>query len=525
SWTYADLRGNASAIAKLLLSRKPAAKSLNEDRVAILCPGGCYYAAAMWGVWAAGGIAVPLAVSYPPKELAFYLEDTNATAILAHPSLVDTATAAAAQAQSLTSAKIDVFSIADTLQDPTIRQSDIDVGSVPINDSNRAMLIYTSGTSTGKPKGVVTRFSNLTAQTDALISAWNWSTNDKLLHCLPLHHVHGVTVALACALRSGASLEMMPRFDAATIWKRVLHGAPDLTLFMGVPTMYVRLLQYYDEHLDSKEQRMAKDAWGRLRMTVSGSSALPTSVAKRWKDVTGHTMLERYGMTEIGMGLSNSASNEAERFEGCVGLPLPGVSVRLCYTEDDPNGSVYRKGDVVKSTDVPGEIQIKGASVFDEYWNRPAEMTTKEFTADGWFRTGDIAIRDSQFARAPFRILGRNSIDIIKSGGYKISALEIERHLLEHPRIADCAVVGIQDVEWGERVAAVVAPKSKGSRPSTPVEGGDELRLDAESIRAWLKKTMAHYKVPSRYIVLEEGEGIPRNVMHKIDKKVVRAMF
>ena len=223
---------------------------------------------------------------------------------------------------------------------------------------------------------------------------------------------------------------------------------------------------------------------------VSGSAALPVSTLERWKQISGHTLLERYGMTEIGMALSNPL--RGERVPGSVGTPLPSVEVQLVGENGEP---------VVRGT--PGEIEVRGPSVFAEYWGKPD--ATRDAFRDGWFRTGDTAVVEN----GVYRILGRTNIDILKTGGHKVSALEIEETLREHPAIAECAVVGVPDAEWGERVAAAVVLKA-----------GDA--LDLPSLRAWAREFLAAYKIPSRILVLD---ALPRNAMGKVMKPAIAAMF
>jgi malonyl-CoA/methylmalonyl-CoA synthetase len=211
---------------------------------------------------------------------------------------------------------------------------------------------------------------------------------------------------------------------------------------------------------------------------------------EKWQEISRHTLLERYGMTEIGMGISNPY--EGERKAGYIGKPLPGVSVRLI----DENG-------VIEKEEVPGEIQIKGANVFKEYWGK-TEATEKAFTEDGWFKTGDVAVIENGY----FRILGRDSVDIIKSGGYKISALEIEEVLRKHPQLADCAVVGIPDDEWGELVVAAIVLRNAN--------------LDLKQLNEWMRSMMPAYKTPRKYLIVDE---LPRNAMGKVTKNDVKKLF
>jgi len=228
-----------------------------------------------------------------------------------------------------------------------------------------------------------------------------------------------------------------------------------------------------------------------MRLMVSGSAALPASVHKQWTALTGQKLLERYGMTEIGMGLSNPF--HGERRPGAVGQPLPLVEVRL----------KAENGELVTNEGEPGEIQVKGPGVFDEYWKRP-EITAESFD-DGWFRTGDMAVIETGY----YRIMGRLSVDIIKSGGYKLSALEIEAELLEHPAIRECAVIGLPDDTWGERVAAAVVLK-------------DGTTLELETLRDWCRDKLSHYKLPKQLLVVDT---LPRNAMGKITKPAVRELF
>jgi malonyl-CoA/methylmalonyl-CoA synthetase len=348
------------------------------------------------------------------------------------------------------------------------------------------MILYTSGT-TSRPKGVVTTHANIAAQITSLVDAWEWSADDRILLCLPLHHVHGIINVVSCALWSGATCEMLSRFEANAVWDRIVCGSQ--TLFMAVPTIYAKLIAAWDAV--SPERRAALSAaCSRLRLMVSGSAALPVNTLQRWKEISGHTLLERYGMTEIGMALSNPL--RGQRVPGSVGTPLPSAEVRLA----GENGEPVPAG-------MPGEIEVRGPSVFAEYWGKPE--ATREAFREGWFRTGDTAVVEN----GRYRILGRTNVDILKTGGHKVSALEIEETLRQHPAIAECAVVGIPDPEWGERVAAAV------------VLNGSET-LDLTSLRAWAKDFLATHKMPSRLLMLD---ALPRSAMGKVMKPVVAKMF
>ncbi|KAJ2324907.1 hypothetical protein GGI00_005192 [Coemansia sp. RSA 2681] len=479
--SYADLLGDA---------RKVRAALGNKDHlgasIAMLMPNNYEYAAVQWGIWAAGGAAVPLSPMHPERELEYFISNSNARYLICHPTLLPNVQTALGRLGS---------SLKVIMSDCIMEMAHVEsADDVAIDENQGALFIYTSGT-TGKPKGVVHTHATIAAQVCALHKAWGWTAKDRLLHMLPLHHIHGIVVALCSALYSGATTEMMPKFDRDSVWSRIIDGPQDISILMGVPTIYSRLLQALDE-MPPERQLAASGAMGRLRLTVSGSSALPTSVFRQWQQATGQVMLERYGMSEIGMALSNDAANPATRRAGSVGKPLPSVQVRLA----DANNV-----DVTNVPQASGMIQVKGPSVFREYYGLP-DKTAEEFTSDGWFITGDIGTRD---AEGRYYIMGRESVDIIKSGGYKLSALEIERELLDHPSVADVAVVGIPSAEWGETVAAAVVLRADSS-------------LSISDLKPWCYARMANYKTPRQLCTVE---ALPRNLMGKLDKKAVKALF
>jgi len=335
---------------------------------------------------------------------------------------------------------------------------------------------------------VITTHANNEAQVRSLVEAWGWRSDDHIPLFLPLHHVHGIINILTCGLWSGATVEVFEGFDADKVLARVADGA--FTLFMAVPTIYVKLIRAIEETELGERQRIIA-GFGGMRLMISGSAALPASDHEHWTDLTGQKLLERYGMTEIGMGISNPL--DGERRPGAVGRPLPGVEVRL----------VSESGEVIEGEDEPGEIQIRGSAVFLEYWRNP-EVTAESFV-DGWFKTGDMAILEIGY----YRILGRLSVDIIKSGGYKLSALEIEDALRQHPAIRECAVVGVEDDTWGEAVAV-----------AAEIHEGAELELDG--LRGWASDKLSKYKLPK---LLEVVGALPRNAMGKVTKPAVRTLF
>lgn len=471
-FTYGDLLARARAVAAVLLDGRV---DLAEERVAFIAPPGIDYVAVQWGTWIAGGIAVPLCLQHPTPELEYTITDSDASIVVAHPDWVERVDEVAKKGNR-------------RLLLTTALSADSAVRLPDLTTDRRAMMIYTSGT-TGKPKGVVSTWRMIEAQVTALVEAWGWRPDDAILHVLPLHHLHGIINVLTCALWSGARCRMLPRFDASEVWN--LFDTDGLTLFMAVPTIYARLTKGWEEADEPTRQRWSAAA-AKLRLMVSGSAALPVSTLNQWREVSGHTLLERYGMTEIGMAISNPLNGERE--PGKVGAPLPGVEVRLAGEGDA----------VIEEEGVPGEIQVRGDNVFKEYWRRPDE-TAKSFTEDGWFRTGDTAVREN----GTYRILGRNSVDIIKTGGYKVSALEIEEVLRTHPAIEEVAVVGVEDPEWGECVSAAVC-LAKGQS------------LDIETLRRWGKERLAAYKVPTRLRCIDE---LPRNAMGKVTKPDVKKLF
>ncbi len=469
SYSYGQLLESSARTSGVLLGDSA---DLNEARVAFLVPPGIDYVATQWGIWRAGGIAVPLGLMHPAAELEYVLDDTGASTVVVESELRD---------------RIEPLAASRSLRVVTTDEAaSHEVAALPtIDPSRRAMILYTSGT-TSKPKGVVTTHANIQSQIESLICAWGWTSDDHILHVLPLHHTHGITNVLLCALWSGATCEFLYPFDANKVLDRFTRT--DLTLFMAVPTIYAKLINAWQQA--SRETRQAvADGCSQMRLMISGSAALPVSTLHEWQDVSGHVLLERYGMTEIGMALSNPL--QGERVPGHVGTPLPNVEVRR----------VDEGGTVLGEDEQPGEIEVRGPSVFSEYWGKPD--ATKDSFHNGWFRTGDIAVIEN----GSYRILGRSNVDIIKSGGYKISALEIEEVLRTHPLIQECAVVGVADEEWGERVGAYVV-------------SDEELELD--ELRTWAKERLATYKIPTRLLL---GDSLPRNAMGKVQKKSIVALF
>jgi malonyl-CoA/methylmalonyl-CoA synthetase len=469
-FTYDELlRASACTATEVLDGRH----DLDEARVAFLVTPGFDYVATQWAIWRAGGIAVPLPIAHPPAELEHLIRDSKSSTLIADAENAEVLEPLAKQ------------NGVKFLRCDTPHPTHLTHRTHPSHPSHlthpshptprRALIVYTSGT-TGRPKGVVTTHRSLTAQIESLIEAWEWTERDRTLLVLPMHHVHGILNIACCALWSGATLEILPRFDSEATWERL--GSGDLTVFSAVPTIYHRLIRSWDAARPEVQAARTRGCQA-MRLMMSGSAALPRNVLDRWKEIAGHVLLERYGMTEVGMALSNPL--HGERRPGYVGQPLPGVSARI----------------------IEGELQLKGFGVFSEYWRQPE--STRDAFVDGWFRTGDAAV----FEDGAYRLLGRLSVDILKCGGHKISAPEIEEILRTHPAIAECVVVGVDDIEWGQRVccAAELLPGT---------------RLDLDELKDWARPRLAPYKIPKALVCVDQ---LPRNAMGKVVKPEVAAFF
>lgn len=469
--SYGNLLDASARVAGALLDGRD---DLAEERVCFHVPPGFQHVAVQWGIWRAGGMAVPLALPHPVPELEYTVGDSDPAIVVAGGAGVDPCRRIA-----------EVGGRRFLLADAAIAHAP--ARALPaIGPARRAMMVYTSGT-TGRPRGVVTTHASLEAQITTLVDAWAWTADDRILLVLPLHHVHGIVNVVGCALWSGATCEMLPAFDADATWDAIASGR--LTLFMAVPTIYRRLIDAFDAAPPARQAAMRAGA-RKARLMVSGSAALPVQTLEEWRAITGHTLLERYGMTEIGMALSNPL--EGQRRPGAVGAPLPGVDVRIVNDEGQP----VAPGE-------PGSLEVRGPTVFQEYWRRPE--ATRDSFRDEWFVTGDHAVVED----GAFRLLGRSSVDILKTGGYKVSALEIEEVLREHPAIKEVAVVGVADPQYGERVSAAVE-----------LVAGASLALD--ELVTWGKERLAPYKVPR---ALRTVAALPRNAMGKVMKPEVAKLF
>jgi len=471
SISYATLnRCIEQLVSSLLVNRA----DLNEERIAFFVPASLHYVTALFAIWRAGGIAVPLNISAALPELEHALVTAGVTRLLTVNEHLPKLTELCA------SLRIEMV----TLEQPQQAASQAPTLAHP---ERRAMILFTSGT-TSKPKGVVSAHKTIRAQIRTLIEAWAWSADDSIPLFLPLHHIHGIINVLCCGLWAGATITLFPKFDMENILQQVSQRR--YNLFMAVPTIYVKIIQYLDT-LSAEQRELICSGFAAMRLNVSGSAACPVKVYNDWLDLTGQTLLERYGMTEIGMAIANPYNGD--RRAGAVGIPLPGVSVALFDEE-------HRQ---ITAEDLPGEIRIKGDNVFIEYWQNQ-EATTNSFHEE-WFCTGDIAVLESGY----YRIMGRSSVDIIKSGGYKLSALEIEGTLLTHEAIAECAVIGVEDETWGESVTAFLVLKADAD-------------LDYTTLKSWCEKKMSAYKIPKNIKILS---SLPRNAMGKVTKPDLKKYF
>jgi malonyl-CoA/methylmalonyl-CoA synthetase len=388
-----------------------------------------------------GAVFLPLNPAYTTDEVAFLVGDAEPAVFL------DDAGLAALVERSRT--------CADNFDDIDMQPDDL------------AALLYTSGT-TGRPKGAMLTHGNLTSNAEVLRDLWGFTSDDVLLHALPIFHMHGLFVAINCVLASGSSMIFLPKFDVDA----VLDALPRCTVMMGVPTHYTRLLD--DDRLD-------RAVCASMRLFISGSAPMLPATHNAFRQRTGHAVLERYGMTETAMLTSNPL--DGERRPGTVGLPLPGTDVRIA---DD------------------GVIEVRGPNVFAGYWRRP-ELATTEFTTDGWFRTGDIGMFDDG---GYLSIVGRAK-DLVISGGLNVYPREVEEVIDALPGVLESAVIGVPDPDLGEAVVAVVV--AVGDRP-----------LDPETIRAAARERLAGFKVPKR---IEIVDALPRNAMGKVEKASLRKSF
>lgn len=418
------------------------------------------------GTVMAGGVFLPLNTAYTDAELAFFLEDATPRVVVCDPARKDGIAPLAGVAEVMT---LDAQGMG-SLTDAAARHTGTD--PVPRQPDDLAAILYTSGT-TGRSKGAMLSHSNLASNSTVLRDYWRFSEADVLIHALPIFHTHGLFVATNVALLAGAQVVFLPGFDADAI----LDAMPQATALMGVPTFYTRLLA---------DPRLTRDLASNMRLFVSGSAPLLVDTHQQWEARTGHRILERYGMTETNMSTSNPY--EGERRAGTVGFPLPGVEARVMV-----DGKEVTDGGI-------GILEVRGPNVFQGYWKMP-EKTAEEFTADGWFITGDLASID---ADGYVTIVGRQK-DLIITGGLNVYPKEIEALIDDLPGVLESAVIGVPHPDFGEAVVAIVVPDDPG--------------LDAGRVQAALANDLANFKQPKKVVV---ADALPRNTMGKVQKKALR---
>ncbi|MDP3619523.1 MAG: malonyl-CoA synthase [Ramlibacter sp.] len=423
----------------------------------------------------AGYVFLPLNTAYQSAEIEYFIAN-------AEPSVVVCSSRNFAWVSKLAfkAGTAHVFTLDDdrtgSLLQRAARQSDTHAIAQAEPD-DLAAILYTSGT-TGRSKGAMLTHGNLLSNALVLKDYWGWKSGDVLIHALPIFHVHGLFVALHGALINGSKMIWMSKFDP----RLAIAKMKEATVFMGVPTLYVRMLA---------DPALNREAVSNMRLFVSGSAPLLIETFNEWKERTGQTILERYGMSETIMLTSNPYDAAAgERRGGTVGFPLPGVGVRV----RGDNGQDLPAGEI-------GGIEVKGPNVFKGYWQMP-EKTKEEFTADGWFKTGDVGKIDE---RGYVVIVGRSK-DLIISGGYNVYPAEIEGYINDLPGVAESALIGVPHPDFGEVGVAVVIAKPGAT-------------LDAEQIMSKLKSQLANFKIPKRCFVVDQ---LPRNTMGKVQKNLLR---
>jgi len=424
----------------------------------------------------AGLVYLPLNSAYQQGEVGYFLGNAEPGAVVAQPRSMPWLEPLAAERGIR-----HVFTLDERGQGSLVdaaKAASPSFATVPRASGDLAAILYTSGT-TGRSKGAMITHRNLASNAKVLHAYWGFRPDDVLVHMLPLFHVHGLFVACHCVLMNGTAMRFHAKFDA----RRALADFAGSTVFMGVPTFYTRLLS---------EAGLTREACARMRLFISGSAPLLAETHAQFEERTGQRILERYGMTETGMLTSNPLAGE--RRPGTVGFPLPGTSVRVV----DDEGRPCAAGEI-------GHIQVKGDNVLPGYWRMP-EKNKEEFTADGYFRTGDVGTFS---ADGYLSIVGRSK-DLIITGGYNVYPKEVELAIDELPGVAESAVVGVPHPDFGEAVTAVVVPRPGAAAPT-----------EAEVI-AWLKARLANFKVPKRVFVVEE---LPRNTMGKVQKNVLRDRY
>lgn len=420
----------------------------------------------------AGYVFLPLNTAYQKAEIEYFVGNAEPAVVVCTPANFGWVSKIAFQAGTK-----HVFTLGDDRTGSLLQRASVQSDQqepVQRGDDDLAAILYTSGT-TGRSKGAMLTHGNLRSNAEVLKTYWGWRKGDVLIHALPIFHVHGLFVALHGALLNGSRMLWFGKFDP----RKCIEAMREATVFMGVPTLYTRMLA---------EPALTKDAVRNMRLFVSGSAPLLAETFQEWQERTGHAILERYGMSETVMLTSNPY--EGDRRGGTVGFPLPGVELRV----RDDEGKDVPQGEI-------GGIQVKGPGVFKGYWRMP-EKTKEEFTADGFFRTGDVGRIDE---RGYVTIVGRSK-DLIISGGYNVYPAEIEGFINDMPGVAESAVVGVPHPDFGEVGVAIVIPKPGAS-------------VEPDQLIGTLKSRLANFKIPKKCFVVKE---LPRNTMGKVQKNLLR---
>ena len=461
SWTYGEVESAAARLAARLkaMGLKPGERLLAQTEKAVEAV--ILYIACV----RAGGIYLPLNIDYTEPELAYFVADAEPVMAVCREGSRDLFARIGGGALRI-----------ETLASLFAGLGEDVAAPVPRQPEDVAAILYTSGT-TGKPKGAMLTNRNLASNAEVLVELWRFTEADRLIHALPIFHVHGLFVALHCALFSGASVIFMEKFEGLA----VVRAMADATVLMGVPTFYTRLLA---------EPAFTREAAKGMRLFVAGSAPLSADTFRAFEDRCGHRVLERYGMTECGMITSNPY--DGDRRAGSVGMALPGVDLRVAEFE---SGRVLGTGEV-------GIVEVRGPNVFAGYWRNP-EKTASEFRADGFFITGDMGMVGED---GYVTLVGREK-DLIITGGLNVYPAEVEALLDDRTDIAEAAVIGVPHPDFGEAVVAVVKPLAG---------------FDADAVRADLRRDLAAFKVPKAVIPVD---ALPRNTMGKIQKKLLRETY
>ena len=478
-YTWRDLDQASARMANLLASLQLPARSRIAVQVEKSVEAMLLYLATL----RAGHVFLPLNTAYQSAEIEYFIANAEPAVVVCSPANFGWVSKIAFQAGTQS-----VFTLGDdrsgSLLERAAHHSDEHL-PVASGADELAAILYTSGT-TGRSKGAMLTHGNLLSNAQVLKEYWGWQPDDVLIHALPIFHVHGLFVAIHGALLNGSKMLWFAKFDPAAVIARMR----DATVFMGVPTLYVRMLA---------DARLTRAAAAHMRLFVSGSAPMLPETHAAWQERTGHRILERYGMSETIMLTSNpwgpdaAQGGQSERRPGTVGFALPGVGVR-----------VLTDAGAAAAVDEIGNIQVRGPNVFPGYWRMP-EKTAEEFTADGWFKTGDVGRID---ARSYVSIVGRSK-DLIISGGYNVYPAEVESFINELPGVAESALVGVPHPDFGEVGVAVVVAKPGAQLQAQPL-------VDA------LKGQLANFKIPKRCFVVDE---LPRNTMGKVQKNLLRAQY